>query len=215
MKIIEGLKHKHEELKELLEITKKASIQFDKLIKNGKLKNKISIISSKSPGISSPLAVHLEHEKVNVTIVCIPEVNTDITNNELDEKKAKKYLPINEKLRVEKTVNNGYTDILIDNVTEKFPIDEDNQSDPDLVNNLANELNPLAVTKSINITQRQRQVIELIGNGSTNKEIAQNLHLSTHTVKSHVHNILVKLSLNTRVQIAKYAHLSKYYKIAM
>jgi len=215
MKIIEGLKHKHEELKELLEITKKASIQFDKLIKNGKLKNKISIISSKSPGISSPLAVHLEHEKVNVTIVYIPEVNTDKTNNELDEIKAKKYLQINEELRVEKTINNGYTDILIDNVIGKFPIDEENQSDPELVNNLANELNPLAITKSIHITKRQRQVIELIGDGSSNKEIAQQLNLSPYTIKSHVSNILGKLSLNTRVQIAKYAHLSKYYKIAM
>jgi len=215
MKIIEGLKHKHEELKELLEITKKASIQFDKLIKNGKLKNKISIISSKSPGISSPLAVHLEHEKVNVTIVCIPEVNTDITNNELDEIKAKKYLQINEELRVEKTINNGYTDILIDNVIGKFPIDEENQSDPDLINNLANDLNPSAITKSIHITKRQRQVIELIGDGSSNKEIAQQLNLSPYTIKSHVSNILGKLSLNTRVQIAKYAHLSKYYKIAM
>jgi len=215
MKITEGLKQKHEELRELLEITKKASIKFDKLIKSGKLRNKISIISRKSPGIGSPLAVHLEHEKVNVTIVCIPEFNTDKSNNELDEKKAKKYLPINEELRVEKTINNGYTDILIDNVTGKYPIDEENQSDPDLINNLANDLNPSAITKSIHITKRQRQVIELIGDGSSNKEIAQQLNLSPYTIKSHVSNILGKLSLNTRVQIAKYAHLSKYYKIAM
>ena len=54
------------------------------------------------------------------------------------------------------------------------------------------------------MTKRERQVIELISEGYTNKEIAQNLHLSTYTVKSHVHNILEKLALNTRVQIAKY-----------
>ena len=215
MKIVEGLKHKHEDLRELLEITKKASIQFDKLIKSGKLKNKISIISRTSPGIGSPLAIHLEHEKVNVTIVYIPEVNADKTNIEIDEIKAKKYLPINEELRVEKTIKNGYTDIFIDNVAGKFPIDQKCQSDPDLVNNLVNELNPLAITQSIHITKRQRQVIELIGDGSTNKEIAQQLNLSPYTIKSHVSNILGKLSLNTRVQIAKYAHLSKYYKIAM
>ena len=215
MKIVQGLKHKHEELRELLEITKKASIQFDKLIKSGKLKNKISIVPRTSQGIGSPLAVHLEHEKVNVTIVYIPEGNTDKTNNELDEEKTKEYFPTNEELRVEKTINNGYTDKLIDNVTGKFPIDEENQSNPDLINNLVNDLNPLANTKSIHITKRQRQVIELIGDGSTNKEIAQQLNLSTYTIKSHVSNILGKLSLNTRVQIAKYAHLSKYYKIAM
>ena len=48
---------------------------------------------------------------------------------------------------------------------------------------------------------------------SAYKEIAQKLHLSTYTVKSHVHNILEKLSLNTRVQIAKYAHISDSYKV--
>jgi DNA-binding NarL/FixJ family response regulator len=56
------------------------------------------------------------------------------------------------------------------------------------------------------MTKRERQVIELIAEGNTNKEIAQVLHLSTYTVKSHVHNILEKLALSTRVQIAKYAH---------
>ena len=67
------------------------------------------------------------------------------------------------------------------------------------------------IDESIRMTQRERQVIALIADGSTNKEIAQKLHLSTFTVKSHVHNILEKLTLNTRVQIAKHAHLSDSY----
>jgi DNA-binding NarL/FixJ family response regulator len=62
------------------------------------------------------------------------------------------------------------------------------------------------------MTKRERQVIELIADGSTNKEIAQKLNLSTYTVKSHVHNILEKLALNTRIQIAKHAHNSESYK---
>ncbi|MHB8931520.1 MAG: response regulator transcription factor, partial [Melioribacteraceae bacterium] len=61
----------------------------------------------------------------------------------------------------------------------------------------------------------ERQVIELIAEGFTNKEIAQKLHLSTYTVKSHVHNILEKLTLHTRVQIAKHARLSDNYKSAI
>lgn len=62
--------------------------------------------------------------------------------------------------------------------------------------------------ESVRMTRRERQVIELISDGMTNKEIAQKLHLSTYTVKSHVHNILEKLTLHTRVQIARYAHES-------
>ena len=72
-----------------------------------------------------------------------------------------------------------------------------------------------AIVESVRMTKREKQVIELIADGSTNKEIAQRLHLSTYTVKSHVHNILEKLALNTRVQIAKHAHLSDSYNTAM
>jgi DNA-binding NarL/FixJ family response regulator len=61
------------------------------------------------------------------------------------------------------------------------------------------------------MTKRERQVIDLISDGLTNKEIAQSLHISTYTAKSHVHNILEKLALNTRLQIAKHARLSSTY----
>jgi len=74
--------------------------------------------------------------------------------------------------------------------------------------------NPSALIDSVRMTKRERQVIELIADGHTNKEIAQKLHLSTYTVKSHVHNILEKLALSTRVQIAKYLHDSVKKKLA-
>lgn len=66
--------------------------------------------------------------------------------------------------------------------------------------------NPLIIKESVSMTKREKQVIELIADGLTNKEIALKLHLSPHTVKSHIHNILDKLALHTRVQIAKYSH---------
>jgi two-component system response regulator DegU len=66
--------------------------------------------------------------------------------------------------------------------------------------------------ESVRMTKRERQVITLVSDGMTNKEIAQKLHLSTYTVKSHVHNILEKLALHTRVQIAKYAHTSESFQ---
>jgi DNA-binding NarL/FixJ family response regulator len=75
-----------------------------------------------------------------------------------------------------------------------------------IVEHAINASKPSALLDSVRMTKREKQVIELISEGHTNKEIAQELHLSTHTVKSHVHNILEKLALNTRVQIAKYAH---------
>ncbi len=61
------------------------------------------------------------------------------------------------------------------------------------------------VTEAVRMTKRERRVIVLIADGLSNKEIADKLHLSTYTVKSHVHNILEKRLLRSRVQIAKYA----------
>jgi len=78
-----------------------------------------------------------------------------------------------------------------------------------IVEHAINGSKPSALMDSVRMTRRERQVIELISEGQTNKEIAQNLHLSTYTVKSHVHNILEKLALRTRVQIAKYLHDSR------
>ncbi len=68
--------------------------------------------------------------------------------------------------------------------------------------------------ETVRMTRRERQVIELIAEGLTNKEIAQKLNLSTYTVKSHVHNILEKLAIQTRLQIAKYAHETNTFKSA-
>jgi DNA-binding NarL/FixJ family response regulator len=62
------------------------------------------------------------------------------------------------------------------------------------------------VLDSVRMTQREREVIALIAEGLSNKEIAARLHIATHTVKSHVRNIMEKLALHTRLQIAAYAH---------
>ena len=75
-----------------------------------------------------------------------------------------------------------------------------------IVEHALNGSNHSAIMDSVTMTKRERQVIGLISEGCTNKEIALDLHLSTYTVKSHVHNILEKLALSTRVQIAKYVH---------
>lgn len=69
--------------------------------------------------------------------------------------------------------------------------------------------NPFA---AIRMTSREREVIALIAEGLGNKDIAQRLHLATDTVKSHVHNILEKLELHTRLEIATFAHTDDTYK---
>lgn len=60
--------------------------------------------------------------------------------------------------------------------------------------------------ESVRMTPREREVILLIGEGLSNKEIGGRLNIAVHTVKSHVRNVMEKLTLHSRLQIAAYAH---------
>ena len=63
-----------------------------------------------------------------------------------------------------------------------------------------------AVKEAIQMTKREKEVIKLLSEGMSNKEIGQNIHVSTYTVKSHIHNIMEKLALHTRLEIANYSY---------
>ena len=62
------------------------------------------------------------------------------------------------------------------------------------------------LNEAVKMTKREREVIGLLGEGMSNKEIGQKMHISTYTVKSHVHNIMEKLALHTRLEIANYSY---------
>jgi DNA-binding NarL/FixJ family response regulator len=55
------------------------------------------------------------------------------------------------------------------------------------------------------LTEREQQVLALIADGRSNREIARALVLSEKTVKTHVSNILMKLDLSDRTQAALWA----------
>lgn len=52
------------------------------------------------------------------------------------------------------------------------------------------------------LTRREREVAQLVAGGFTNKEIAERLHVSAGTVKSHVHNVIHKLGIARRAHVA-------------
>jgi DNA-binding NarL/FixJ family response regulator len=56
------------------------------------------------------------------------------------------------------------------------------------------------------LTPREKEILQLLGKGGSNKEIANSLCLSEQTVKIHLKNILKKLHMNNRIQAAIYAY---------
>jgi DNA-binding NarL/FixJ family response regulator len=52
---------------------------------------------------------------------------------------------------------------------------------------------------NLGLTRREQQLVQLIGRGLTNKEIASQLNLSEQTIKNHVHRMLQKLGASDRL----------------
>jgi two-component system, NarL family, response regulator LiaR len=77
------------------------------------------------------------------------------------------------------------------------------------------QLSPKAASRLLNevrtpdspetLTEREHEVLRLVAQGASNKEIAQMLHIGEKTVKTHVSSILGKLNVSSRTQAALYA----------
>jgi DNA-binding NarL/FixJ family response regulator len=52
------------------------------------------------------------------------------------------------------------------------------------------------------LTDREQEVLTYVARGLSNKEIAEQIHLSLKTVKTHVSNVIQKMGVTTRTQVA-------------
>ncbi|WP_327144610.1 response regulator transcription factor [Nocardia sp. NBC_01327] len=62
------------------------------------------------------------------------------------------------------------------------------------------------VPAQADLTPREREVLVLVGDGLSNQEIADALHLGVTTVKTHIGNLMEKTGCDNRVRLAVYAH---------
>jgi len=86
-----------------------------------------------------------------------------------------------------------------------------NQLAPSVMGKLVGQLDvkerpSVAAPPDHDLTERELEVLRLIANGATNREIAEALVVSQGTVKNHVSNILSRLGLRDRIQAALYAY---------
>jgi DNA-binding NarL/FixJ family response regulator len=63
------------------------------------------------------------------------------------------------------------------------------------------------------LTSREMEILTLIADDLSNKEIAARLYLSLHTVKNHVHSLLEKLAVESRHAAIRYAHQNQWRKV--
>lgn len=55
------------------------------------------------------------------------------------------------------------------------------------------------------LTEREEQILKLIANGLSNREISNSLAISESTVENHIHHIYTKLGISNRAQAVAYA----------
>jgi len=80
------------------------------------------------------------------------------------------------------------------------------QLSPKVAERLMREIKtPKDPVEEAQLTEREIDVLRLLAGGKANKEIAQELHISETTVKTHVSNVLMKLGVPSRTQAALYA----------
>ncbi len=80
----------------------------------------------------------------------------------------------------------------------------------DLVDHYAGSVRPAGVRVPPavleTLTPREREVFEVVSSGLSNAEIADRLHLTEATVKTHITRVLAKLDLRDRVQVVVFAY---------
>jgi DNA-binding NarL/FixJ family response regulator len=59
------------------------------------------------------------------------------------------------------------------------------------------------------LTQREEQIVNMVGEGLANHEIAEKLGVSAHTVKNHLFHVYEKLGVSNRVELGLYAQSSR------
>jgi DNA-binding NarL/FixJ family response regulator len=100
----------------------------------------------------------------------------------------------------------------------EYPINELVLSLPDVAAQVLGAFRQMAVDEETQniyspLSPRELQVLELVADGRSNKEIAANLDISNQTVKNHVSSILRKLAVNDRTQAVVYAMRRGWIKV--
>lgn len=78
---------------------------------------------------------------------------------------------------------------------------------------LSAEVSRIRTIDTMVLTDREMEILRLLDEGQSNKQIAKALHLSLHTVKNHVHSIIQKLEVSNRREAVHLAYNKGWLKV--
>lgn len=87
--------------------------------------------------------------------------------------------------------------------------------DKTTVKNLLYGIHALQKNKTANLSEKEKEVVNLVSQGYTNKEAAKKLHISEPTVKTHLNHIFRKLEIKNRTQLVTYAIKNQDVNLAL
>ena len=64
-------------------------------------------------------------------------------------------------------------------------------------------ISPYPVTAHLTLTAQQERIAQLVAGGATNREVAQELHLSPRTIDHHLRNVFTRLGVRSRTELAR------------
>jgi DNA-binding NarL/FixJ family response regulator len=82
------------------------------------------------------------------------------------------------------------------------------QLDPALSGSLAEAVSPSGA--AVSLTAREREVVALVARGKSNRDVAAAMYISERTARTHVSHLLGKLGLESRIQLAIWAHANGF-----
>lgn len=156
----------------------------------------IVLMDIQMPGIGGLEATRLLKEQYPYLKIVMVTVSDDITHLfEALKKGAQGYLLKN--LKPESWI--AYLNAI---AIDEVPMTRE------LAYRILKEMSPIGeLEETVNpLTNREKEILNLVAKGMSNKEISHMLNISENTVKNHLKNILQKLHLNSRTQLVRYVY---------